>query len=94
MKAKPCAASRWDATQRAALVHGDMVGLVALDLVLGVVFAAMADMALVGYIAGMHFHDVSADMAGFRIPAHVVADLEFPVHAWLSDGVGRASGEV
>ena len=62
--------------QRAGLVHGDVIGLVALDFVLRVFNAAMADVTLVGRVAGMHFHDMATDLAGFRIPAHVVANLE------------------
>lgn len=49
--------------QRAALVHGHVLGLVALDLVLRIVLAAMARVALLGGVARMHLGDVTADVA-------------------------------
>src|SRR5581483_7216336 len=44
-------------SQCAALVHGDMIGLVALDLVLRVVAARMVDVALVRHILLVDAHD-------------------------------------
>ena len=62
-----------DLVQRRALVHGDVVGLVALDFVLRIVRAAVARMSLVFGVAGMDLDDAAADMARFRIPSDVVA---------------------
>src|SRR3546814_2339065 len=62
--------------QRPALVHGDVVGLVALDLVLGIVLAAVPGVAVPVEVLHVHFRDLAADVAGFGIPRDVVADLE------------------
>src|SRR3546814_4895814 len=64
--------------QRPALVHGDVVGLVAPDLVLRIVLAAVAGVAVPVEVLHVHFGDLAADVASFGIPRAVVADLELP----------------
>src|SRR5690348_17979531 len=59
-----------------ALVRGDVVGLVALDLVLRIVLAGAVRVALVVEVAGMDPDDGAGDAARFGVPADVVADLE------------------
>src|SRR3546814_18080995 len=52
-----------DLVQRRALVHGDVVGLVALDLVLRIGFAATAHVAFVICVARVHLDDISTYVA-------------------------------
>src|SRR6185503_5456200 len=77
-----------DLAQRRARVHGDVFGLVALDLVLGNVLAGVARMALVLGVASMDLDDPAAHMSGFRIPADVIADFEPLGH--LNNAFARA----
>ena len=56
-------------------MRGDVIGLVAADLVLRPLRAGMVGMPLVVEVAGMHLGDVPADVARLRVPADVVADL-------------------
>src|ERR1041384_1752308 len=63
-------------SQYPAFVQGDMVGLVALDLVLRLVPAGMVDVALVAHVLGVHPDDAAADPPGLGIPADVIAALE------------------
>jgi hypothetical protein len=67
-------ASAPQAPQRAALVQGDVVGLVAFDLVLRLVPARVVDVALDLDVPRVHAQDMAAHAAGLGIPAHVVAD--------------------
>src|SRR3546814_9236741 len=66
--------------QHRAPVRGDVVGLVAPDLVLRLVGAGAVGVALVVEVAGMHLDDTAADAAGLGIPADVVAELELAGH--------------
>src|SRR5579883_3329723 len=66
--------------QRRAFVHRDVVGLVALDLILRIIVAGVTRMAFVVNIPGVHLDGPAADIAGFRVPDHVIADLEFLRH--------------
>src|SRR4051812_45395974 len=52
-------------SQYSAFVQGDMVRLVALDLVLRLVIAGMVDVALVVHVFLMHADDMASDAAGF-----------------------------
>src|ERR1044072_3053004 len=67
--------------QGRAFVRGDMVGLVALYLVLRILLGCVVPVSLVVEVPGVHPDDLSADMPGLRIPAHVIADLELPRHS-------------
>src|SRR3546814_4785761 len=70
--------------QRPALVHGDVVGLVAPDLVLRIVLAAVAGVAVPVEVLHVHFGDLAADVASFGIQRVVCADLELPGHKDVS----------
>src|SRR6516225_5224438 len=67
-------------TQRPPLVQTDMVGLVALDLILRLVRARVMDIALVVHVPGVNAQDGSAHPASLRIPAHMIANLECSRH--------------
>src|SRR6185312_2000084 len=54
--------------QHAALVHRDVVGLVALDLVLRLGLARVMDVALPVDVEGMHAQDAAANPARLRVP--------------------------
>src|SRR5579871_3755999 len=76
VKSAPLARSARQLPERPALVQGDMVGLVALDLILRLVPARVMHVAFVVHVLAMHANDTAAHPAGFRIPADVIADLE------------------
>jgi hypothetical protein len=61
-------------------MHGDMVSLVALDLVLRLVHACVVCMAFVRNVFSVYFDYFPANVPRFRIPRHVVADFEFLCH--------------
>src|SRR5712692_10535969 len=65
--------------QRRSLVQGHVIGLVALDRVLGAVLARVVDVALVVHVSRVHLDDPPAHAPGLRVPAHVITDLE-PFH--------------
>src|SRR5690606_36087095 len=60
--------------ESAALVGGNVVGLVALDLVLRIVRRGAMGMPLVVEIAGVDGNDRAGHTAGLRIPRDMVAD--------------------
>jgi hypothetical protein len=62
--------------QRLALVQSDMSGFIAFDFVLRLIFAGVMNVAFVIHVLAVHAHDLAADPAGFRIPAHAIADFE------------------
>jgi hypothetical protein len=66
--------------QRRAFVHGDVIGLIALDFVLRIIRAGVVRVALVIDVLGMHLDDPAADAPGLRVPGHVVADFELSWH--------------
>ena len=66
--------------ERAALMQSDVIGLVALDLILRIVRARVMDIAFIVHVLCVHPHDTAAHPAGFGIPAHVIADLECLCH--------------
>jgi len=51
--------------QRTALMQGDVVGFVALDLVLRFILARMMNVTFVVYVLGMQLHDRAADPTSF-----------------------------
>jgi hypothetical protein len=57
-------------------MHRDVFGLQTLDLVLRIIFAGTMSVTLVISILCMDLDDRAADMTGFRIPGHVIADFE------------------
>ena len=58
----------------------DMIGLVALDFVLRIVFRGVMHMALVVKVSGVDRHDGARHPARLGIPAYVIADLESLSH--------------
>ena len=66
------------------LMGRDMIGLVALDFVLGVIFRSVMDMALVVEVRRVDGDDGPCHAASFGIPAHMIAYLEFPSHLGTS----------
>src|ERR1043166_3713143 len=60
-------------SQYPAFVQGDIVGLVALDLVLRLILAGVVDVAFVIHVLGVHPDDAAADAPGLGIPADVIA---------------------
>ena len=69
--------SRPQLSQRCALVHRDVVRFVALDFVLRIIGAGMVGVSLVVCIFRVNLDDRAADMTSFRVPSHMVANLEF-----------------
>jgi hypothetical protein len=57
-------------------MHRDMVGLVALDLVLRFFIARVMGITFPKNVFGMHLGDFSTDMASLRVPRYVVSNLE------------------
>ena len=62
--------------QRCCLVQGDMIRLVALDLVLGVVSGCVVDISFPVDVLSVNPDDAAADPASFRVPSHVIIALE------------------
>lgn len=71
-------------SQHRALVQGNVIGLIALDFVLWFVRAGVVNVTFVVDVALVHLHDFSTHAPRFRIPAHVVADLESLGHGICS----------
>jgi len=59
-----------------ALVHGDMIGLAALDFVLRRFRARVMRVTLVLDVLRMNSDDRAADTPGLRVPADLIAVLE------------------
>ena len=68
------------ALEGTAFVGCNVIGLVALDLVLGIAFRRAMDMTLVIEILGVNGDDRSRYPTGFGIPAYVIADFELSHH--------------
>lgn len=67
---------------------GDVVRLVAFDLVLRIVVTGVAGVALVVEIFGMHLDDSAGDVPRLRVPGDAIADFE----AWRHDGSPLSDG--
>jgi hypothetical protein len=61
-------------------MHRDVIGFVALDLVLRILGARVMGVTLVVGVLRMHLGDLAAHVARFRIPAYVIAYFEFRIH--------------
>ena len=59
-----------------ALVSGDMVGLVAPDLILGIVFGGMVRMSLVVEISRVDRDDRTRHATCLGIPGHMITDVK------------------
>src|SRR5699024_3821009 len=75
-----CPSSFVDQMQGAALVGGDVIGLVALDLVLRFLRRSTATVALVVEVGGVDLRDGPRDLPGLGVPSHMVTDREFARH--------------
>src|SRR5687767_13319778 len=65
-----------DCLEGAALMGGDMIGLVAFDLVLRIIFRRVTHMALIVKIFRMDGDNDARHSAGLGIPAYMIANLE------------------
>lgn len=59
-----------------SFVHRNMVGLVALNLVLRLIGTGVVGVSFVVHVFAMHLDDSAADVASLGIPRHMVADME------------------
>src|SRR5438094_8493668 len=66
--------------QRACLVQGNVIGLIAFDFVLGFVLAGVVDVSFVVHVLCMHLDDFPADPPSLGIPAYTVTHLESLCH--------------
>ena len=57
-------------------MRGNVIGLVALDLVLRIALRGVMRMPLVIKISRVDSDDPAGDMPRFRVPTYVIADLE------------------
>lgn len=69
-----------DLVQRRAFVHGDVLGFIAFDCILRVGHRRMVRVTLVLEVLGVDSGNRAAYRAGLRVPAHMVANLEFRGH--------------
>lgn len=58
----------------------DMIGLVAFNFILGIVFRSVMDITFVIEVSGMDGDNCPRHPARLGIPAHVIANLEPPSH--------------
>lgn len=70
------ARSATEMPQDRTFMQGDVIGLVAFDLVLRIILARMMDVTLVAHVARMYSHDTTADSASLRVPTYVITDFE------------------
>jgi hypothetical protein len=75
-------------------VGGDMVGLVALDFVLGIIIRGMVDMSLVVEVFGVDRNNGARYPAGFGVPTHMIADFESLGHLLGSSLLSEDDGSV
>ena len=71
---------RCEFAQSCPYVHGDVICLVAFDFILRLFTAGVMRVTFPIDIARVNPDDVSANAAGFRIPGHMIADLETFAH--------------
>lgn len=64
-------------------MHGDMVGFVALNFVLRLIFSGVVRMPLIISILSMYFDNPAADMPSFGIPGDVIAHFKIMCHVIL-----------
>jgi len=69
-----------DSLERAALVHSDVIGRVALNLVLWFSPGGVVRVSFVVNILRVHLEDPPAHASRLGIPGHVVADPESFLH--------------
>jgi hypothetical protein len=79
-----CPLSAREPPKRRSLVHRDMIGLIALDLVLRIILARVNRVTLKCDCGCDDSGDAAADTPGFRVPAHVISALETRLYHWLA----------
>lgn len=57
-------------------MHRDVVGFGTFDFVLGIILARVMGVPFVVDVVCMHLDDRAADVPGFRVPRHEIADFE------------------
>lgn len=57
-------------------MHGDMVGFIAFDFILRLIWSGVMRVSFVIYVLGMDLDNFPADMSGLGIPGDVIADFE------------------
>src|SRR5689334_15416427 len=62
--------------ERGAFVQGDVLGFIALDLVLRFILAGVVRVAFIIHVFGVHPHNAASDPPRFRIPRDMIADFE------------------
>ena len=77
-------------------MHRDMVGLIAGDLILRLVFAGTLHVPFVIHVLDVDPDDLAADVPCFRIPGHVIANFEsvFQKDPAVARLVGQSSNRV
>jgi len=75
-------------------MNRDVVGLVALDFVLWIIRARVMSVSLVIDVFCTHLNDLAADMAGLRVPGHVVPYFEFCGHDKLPSVIAASQHAV
>jgi hypothetical protein len=78
----------------AAFMGGDVIGLIAFDFVLGIIFRCVMDMTLVIEVSGMDGDDRPGYPTSLGIPAHVFADLEPFSHIVIPCSFGSTSRNI
>jgi len=66
--------------QHRPLVHGDVIGLIALDLELRFLFTGMVHISFVLRVACVDLDYPARDIASLGIPANMIADFEALAH--------------
>lgn len=64
-------------------MHGDVIGLVALDLILRIILARVMDVSFVVRIFRVNLNDPATDAARLGVPANVIAHFEPDRHGQL-----------
>lgn len=74
-------------------MNGDVIGFIAFDEVLGLLFGGVAGVALESHV-GNHFpYDSAADPSCFRIPGYVIAAFERLGHHFRRYRAGDPCGQ-
>jgi len=61
-------------------MEGNVIGLIALNFVLGIVLAGVMSITFVIQIFGVHVNNLAADPVSLRVPDYAITDLESLFH--------------
>ena len=61
-------------------MHRNMIGRIALDLVLWFILARVMGVPFVDYISGVYLDNPPAHVSGLRVPRYAISHFEFPFH--------------